>query len=1315
MRATQTCSLPRVVGCGLSLFFVLGASGCFDDTSLVSPTEIEVVVEAPTVDNATVQSGASFILSVTVSNDGTATSPAITLNYYLSADTTITSSDTVVAVAVVAPLAAGASSNESDSLTASSTPGTYYYGVCVDAVSGESDATNNCSSAVSVVVTAPDLRVGSVSASPDSMFIGASFALAATVSNAGDASASATTLRYYLSADTTISSADTEVASAVVAALAGGASSNESDSLTAPSTPGTYYYGVCVDAVSGESETTNNCSSAVSVVVKERPVDLRVGSASVSDSEPGPGATFALSVTLSNEGTVSSPATTLRYYLSADATISSSDTEVGSNDVAALAGGASSTVSLSLTAPTTTGTYYYGVCVDAVSGEPDTTNNCSASVQVEVAEPSPATAPDLTVGSVSASPDNMFIGISFALAAAVSNAGHVSASATTLRYYLSADATISSGDTEVGTDAVEALDAGASSAELLTLTAPSTGGTYYYGVCVDAVSDESDTTNNCSSAVSILVTAPDLIVGSVFASPDSMLTGTSFTLAGTVSNAGDVSASATTLRYYLSADATISSADTEVGTDAVEALDAGASSVEAVLLTAPSTGGTYYYGVCVDAASGESDTTNNCSSAVSILVTAPDLRVGTVSASPDSMFTGMNFTLAAAVSNDGTASSSATTLRYYLSADATISSGDTEVGTDAVEALDAGASSAELLTLTAPSTGGTYYYGVCVDAVSDESDTTNNCSSAVSILVTAPDLIVGSVFASPDSMLTGTSFTLAGTVSNAGDVSASATTLRYYLSADATISSADTEVGTDAVEALDAGASSVEAVLLTAPSTGGTYYYGVCVDAASGESDTTNNCSSAVSILVTAPDLRVGTVSASPDSMFTGMNFTLAAAVSNDGTASSSATTLRYYLSTDATISSSDTEVATDAVEALAIGVSSSESASVTAPETAGTYYYGVCVDAVSGESDTTNNCSSAERVVTIRRPDLTVGPVSAPDTVQTWISFRLSTTVSNVGDASSSLTMLRYRLSADATISTSDPVAAVAPVEALAGGASSVEEGWVNAPSTAGTYYYGVCVDAVPNESETTNNCSSAVSVVVIRPRDLTVSSVSASPDSMLIGASFTLSATVSNAGDETAPPDTLRYYLSADTIISSSDTEVGTDPVTRLTAGASSTESVNLTAPSTAGTYYYGACVDAVYEDDTTNNCSSAVQVDVTLGSPDLTVGPVTTSAQELVAGESFTLAATVSNDGAASASSPATTLRYYVSADTTISSSDTVVGIDAVEALASGASSPESLSLTAPSTSGSYYYGVCVGVVTGESDTTNNCSSAVNVVVF
>ena len=57
-----------------------------------------------------------------------------------------------------------------------------------------------------------------------------------------------------------------------------------------------------------------------------------------------------------------------------------------------------------------------------------------------------------------------------------------------------------------------------------------------------------------------------------------------------------------------------------------------------------------------------------------------------------------------------------------------------------------------------------------------------------------------------------------------------------------------------------------------------------------------------------------------------------------------------------------------------------------------------------------------------------------------------------------------------------------------------------------------------------------------------------------------------------------------------------MGTDAVGGLTASATSSESIGLTAPSTAGTYYYGACVEAAAgESDTTNNCSTSVEVTV------------------------------------------------------------------------------------------------------------------------
>ena len=65
----------------------------------------------------------------------------------------------------------------------------------------------------------------------------------------------------------------------------------------------------------------------------------------------------------------------------------------------------------------------------------------------------------------------------------------------------------------------------------------------------------------------------------------------------------------------------------------------------------------------------------------------------------------------------------------------TISTSDTQVGTDIVSGLSAFGVSDESISLTAPSTAGTYYYGACVDPVSGESATGNNCSSAVSVTV----------------------------------------------------------------------------------------------------------------------------------------------------------------------------------------------------------------------------------------------------------------------------------------------------------------------------------------------------------------------------------------------------------------------------------------------------------------------------------------------------------------------------------------------------------------------------------------------------
>ena len=88
---------------------------------------------------------------------------------------------------------------------------------------------------------------------------------------------------------------------------------------------------------------------------------------------------------------------------------------------------------------------------------------------------------------------------------------------------------------------------------------------------------------------------------------------------------------------------------------------------------------------------------------------------------------------------------------------------------------------------------------------------------------------------------------------------------------------------------------------------------------------------------------------------------TLTATVSYTG--ASASTTLRWYRSTDSTISSADMLLGSNALSNLGAGTNVTISNTVTIPNAYATYYYGACVDPVADEYYSNNNCSSV-RVV---------------------------------------------------------------------------------------------------------------------------------------------------------------------------------------------------------------------------------------------------------------------------------------------------------------------------------------------------------------
>ena len=608
---------------------------------------------------------------------------------------------------------------------------------------------------------APDLGVTLEDFSPTSVTPGENITLTATVRNHGDAPSTPTTLTYHRTfgndpprrSDPPIGSVSVNVL-----ALAADEESTVSISLAAPSpilTPAsptrTYNYYARVQVVSGETVTTNNESDVVSLTVTNVRPNLTV----TLDRDPyyyydpsnpygfnpvAPGGRFTLNATVRNVGDGASAETsrlTIEYRAATSLTWSpvapTSIISIQPSAVPHLAPNTSRVHTVTLLAPLTpglsaplaSGTYHYRVYVAPVNGEIEVNDNYSGSVSI------PISSGDLVVDTPTVNKSTLAPGESFTLTATVRNAGLGNSGAAMLRYYRSTDSTISndsttgSVDTEVGTaDTIPILSGyntvdqiyRNTNTQAVELTAPSEPGTYYYGACVNVISNfyESNTGNNCSAAVTITVSAPPDLVANLFdlRGTATLAPGERFTLDATVTNQGVGQSATTTLRFYESTDRRFRGED-EVGRVSVSALASNISSTESIRLFAPSEPGTYYYRVHVDEVANEAVTSNNWSDYILVFVEVP-LVIESLQPSKFALSPGESFTLTTTIKNDGGTASDRTAVEYYRSDDDTLTSRDTSIGTDFVSAIAAGRTSQVSRSLIAPNAAGTYYYGVCV-------------------------------------------------------------------------------------------------------------------------------------------------------------------------------------------------------------------------------------------------------------------------------------------------------------------------------------------------------------------------------------------------------------------------------------------------------------------------------------------------------------------------------------------------------------------------------------------------------------------------
>ena len=453
--------------------------------------------------------------------------------------------------------------------------------------------------------------------------------------------------------------------------------------------------------------------------------------------------------------------------------------------------------------------------------------------------------------------------------------------------------------------------------------------------------------------------SPDLIVESPSVSDNTLTTGQSFTLSATVRNQGTGSSASTTLRYYRSSNSTISTSDTEVGTDSVSGLSASGTSAESISLNAPSSAGTYYYGACVESVSGESNTDNNCSSAVRVTVSRTTSGFAPADQQAfNSLVVGkridaetyfIDFESAGRVREGFD--------RHPGSYTYSNTGANTGTLTQNYDAGLFGGRCTYKLTFTSMTTGTLSY--TCANGLTGEEQRwqLSNLTTPIFARANADTL----VFAFLDTWRAGQTraydFQVRKKVPQGSwqDLcfsypNSSQNLVTTYAIASFTGAESNT---TYEMRYRYRNSSSCNT---GSPGAWSAISEGTTSSSGGGSSGGGGGGSS-------SPDLIVESPSVSDNTLTTGQSFTLSATVRNQGTGSSAATTLRYYRSSNATISTSDTEVGTDSVSGLSASGTSAESISLTAPSSAGTYYYGACVESVSGESSTDNNCSDGVSV----------------------------------------------------------------------------------------------------------------------------------------------------------------------------------------------------------------------------------------------------------------------------------------------------------------------------------------------------------------
>ncbi len=534
-----------------------------------------------------------------------------------------------------------------------------------------------------------------------------------------------------------------------------------------------------------------------------------------------------------------------------------------------------------------------------------------------------------------------------------------------------------------------------------------------------------------------------------------------------------------------------------------------------------------------------------------------------------------------------------------------------------------------------------------------------------------PDLVVRELSEPPASALPGQSFVVTARVRNRGLGPMDASTTTRFFLVNTTDSKRKNLKGEQTVPPLGAGLGFASATTLAifSDTLPGTYRFLACADGPEDQPETieTNNCRESLGTIVVeqTADLTVSGLSAPPAAVSQGQPYRLRVTVTNESTVPAIATTVKFYLVSEADGTRKDMKGTLD-VPALGPGESFTQARRVwvRAETSPGLYRQQACADSgkVVLERDENDNCRTRPSLVQVTpKPDLLVTSVTVagPLTVGRGAPLSISADVANQGQGAAAASTIKYWLvPLPQGAGERKNLNGAQAVPDLGQGGTMVVTAVVKVFSDTafGDYNVQACVDPdeVLAEGSDSNNCETSTETVTVAnvapPRpDLVVTALTEPPASILPRGTFQVTATVKNEGPAQSAASTTRFYLRSTAEPPPPRKNLnGEQSVALLGAGAAASSSVmvEVFSDTAAGTYVLEACADGggdVPEVDDQNNCRNSAGTVTVAAMPDLVITTLSSPPASSGTGQSFAVTSTVQNVGDVAA--PPSRTKYYL----------------------------------------------------------------------